>query len=89
MGKSPFILFCGLSTGFLTATRPNNLVYLNRHFTVVIDTGLDRDLFTSAWIFSAVRQLFRLLITTMNLPSLEVLTLGLPDHERSSLLPVS
>jgi hypothetical protein len=84
MGKSPFILFCGLSTGFLTATRPNNLVYLNRHFTVVIDTGLDRDLFTSARICDAVRRLFHFLVTTtMNLSSLEVVALGLSDRERS------
>ena len=64
--------------------RPNNLASLNRIFTVVNDTGLDLDFFTFfARFCGAVRHLSRLLVTTMNLSSLEVVDFGLSDRERS------
>lgn len=52
--------------GFRMATIPNNSVSFSRLFIVVIDTDLDRALFTSARISCAVRNLFRLLVMTMN-----------------------
>ena len=75
-----FFLFCGISSGFRSTARPNNLESLNCLFTLVNDTGLDRGLFTFGWICGAVRRLFNLLVMAMNLSSL---ALGLPDRERS------
>lgn len=71
-GKLHLLLFSGLSSGFWMATRLNNLVSLSRLFTIVNDTGLDGDFFTSARISGAVMRLFHLLVTTMYLSSLAV-----------------
>ena len=84
-----FFLFCHLSNGFLTATRPLKPAARSLLFTVETETSLFRPVLSCAWSCYPVSRLLRKLLTLRNLSSDCVVALGLPDLFLSEFPPVS
>ena len=76
---SLFFLFCHLSNGFLTATRPVKPAARSLLFTVETETYLLRKVLSCAWSCCPVSPLSCKLLTLRNLSSDCVVAMGLPD----------
>ena len=86
---SLFFLFCHLSNGFLTATRPVKPAAWSLLFTVETETSLLRSVLSCAWSYCPVSLRSRKLLTLRNLSSDCVVALCLPDLLLSEFPPVS
>ena len=86
---SLFFLFCHLSNGFLTATRPVKPAVRRLLFTVETETSLLRPGLSCAWSCCPVSCLSHKLLTLRNLSSECVVALDLPDLFLSEFPPVS